>query len=121
MTRPSGHPVTDPEGHVHWVRSLGPYGCWQANNYKDGVKMPWDSTARFNAFMVANASKPVTGEVHLHLFYDQKAGAPYWRVVGRGSSVCSIEGRCLRARLELVGSDTEGTDATEEGGSRHTS
>ena len=35
--------------------------------------------------------KPPVGEVHLHLMY---TGRVHWQVAERGSSVCTVSGRC---------------------------
>ena len=43
--------------------------------------------------------KPPTGNVHLHLVFKQDV---HWRVVSRGSSVCSEPGRCHPITISLL-------------------
>ncbi len=40
--------------------------------------------------------EPPLGDLHLHLIF---ARTVHWRVVDRGSSVCSISGRCYKVRI----------------------
>ncbi|KKL14856.1 hypothetical protein LCGC14_2511450 [marine sediment metagenome] len=42
--------------------------------------------------------RPPIGEVHLHLMVKRRV---YWQVVERGSSICSVPGRCHRALLSI--------------------
>ena len=44
--------------------------------------------------------EPPIGKVHLHLIFKQDV---HWRVVSRGSSVCSYPGRCRRALISIYG------------------
>ncbi len=42
--------------------------------------------------------EPPKGEVHLHLMWARRL---HWVVVERGSSVCSVPGRCHRALISI--------------------
>ena len=40
--------------------------------------------------------EPPQGELHLHLMFKRRV---YWQVAERGSSVCSVPGRCHRVTI----------------------
>ena len=40
--------------------------------------------------------EPPKGNVHMHLIYKQDT---HWRIIERGSSVCSVPGRCHRVNI----------------------
>lgn len=44
----------------------------------------------------AEGWEPPKGNVHMHLIFKQDA---HWRIVSRGSSVCSVPGRCHQVYL----------------------